>query len=216
MMQSATIKQANPTQARHELVLGVAVPEGMDPAVVEALKPRLEHALELLLLSEQPRLLEEADRLAALLSGQIEPNLGLVKERLARLKTLRKMLEEGGWLTAEQLNALQPRPPAQKSHPASDWKRRGRIFGVNDGGQEYFARYQFDETYQPLPVIKEILKALGEVADSWKIAAWFHFPNGWLARPGTQGQQALAPKDALDQRNAVLAAAAKRQGSYTA
>ena len=216
MTQSATVRQANPTQAKHELVLGVAVPEGMDPAVAEALRPRMEHALELLLLSEQPRLLEEADRLAALLSGQPEPNLGLVKERLARLKTLREMLEEGEWLTAEQLNALQPHPPAQKAHPASDWKRRGRIFGVNYGGQEYFARYQFDETYQPLPVIKEILKALGEVADSWKIAAWFHFPNGWLARPGTQGQQALAPKDALDQRDAVLAAAAKRQGSYTA
>ena len=214
-LSTAAKRQTNQKLSRHELILGVTLPEGMDPAVAEALKPRMELALELLLLSEQPRLLEEADRLALLLSGKPEPNLGLVKERMARLKTIRKMLEEGEWLTAEQLNALQPSPPAQKSHPASDWKRRGRIFGVPYGGQEYFARYQFDEAYQPLPVIKEILRAFGEVSDSWKIAAWFHFPNGWLAQPGTVGKP-MAPKDALDRRDVVLAAVAKPHGSYVA
>ncbi len=216
MTHSTAIKRPpHPARPRHGLVLDVALPEGMDPAVASALKPQMERALELVLLSEQPRLLEEADRLASLLSGKPEPNLGLVKERIARLKTIRKMLEADEWLTADQLNALQPNPPAQKSHPASDWKRRGRIFGVSYGGQEYFARYQFDEAYQPLPIIKEILKAFGEIADTWKLAAWFHFPNGWLVRPGAPTKP-VAPKDALDWRDAVLSAAAKRRGSYVA
>jgi hypothetical protein len=196
--------------------MNVNLPEGMDMAVAESLKPRIEHALELFLLSAQPHVIEHADRLAELLSGEIEPNTGLVKERIARLDTIRKMLEEGEWLTAEQLNALQPNPPAQKSQPASDWKRRGRIFGVSYGGQDYFARYQFDDAYQPLSIIKDILRAFGEVADSWRIAAWFHFPNGWIAQPGTGGQQPVAPKDALDQRDTVLNAVAKRHGSYVA
>lgn len=132
------------------------------------------------------------------------------------MKTIKAIFEQGEWLMAEQLNALQPSPSTQKSQPASEWKRLGRIFAVSHGGEEYFARYQFDEAYQPLPVIEEILRAFGEVADNWKIAAWFHYPNGWLSKPGAQGQAPLAPKDALDQRAALLRAATARRGSYAA
>lgn len=124
------------------------------------------------------------------------------------MKTVREILKQGEWLTAEQLNAFQVNPPSQKSLPASDWARRG--------GRMYFARYQFDEAYQPLPVIEEVLRAFGEVADNFKIAAWFHYPNGWLSKPGTQGRAPLAPKGALDQRAALLRAAIARRGSYEA
>jgi hypothetical protein len=114
------------------------------------------------------------------------------------------------------LNRLQPEPPANKSHPASDWKRRGRIFSVSFGGKEYFARYQFDALYQPLPIIRDILKAFGSVADSWKIAAWFHFPNGWIAETGPRGTRPIAPKDALDRPHDLLSALQRSQGSYQA
>jgi hypothetical protein len=135
---------------------------------------------------------------------------------LARSKTIKSILNEGEWLTAEQLHALQANPPAQKSKPASNWKRRGRIFGVNYDGQEYFARYQFDEAYQPLPVIQDVLRVFGDVVDTWEIAAWFNFPNGWISKPGTSGQEPQAPKDALDQRDALLRAVTARKGSYVA
>lgn len=134
----------------------------------------------------------------------------------SRMSTIKTILAEGEWLTAEQLNALQPEPPAQKSQPASNWKRDGRIYSVNHGGREYFARYQFDGAYQPLPVIKDILQAFGPAVDSWKIAAWFCFPNGWVSKPGTAGQEPVAPQDALDRRDAVLNAAAKHHSSYVA
>lgn len=196
--------------------LGVNLPEGMDPGVAESVRPKIERALRLLVLTEQPAAIEDADRLAELLSGKIEPSAGLVETRLARLKTIRAILEEGEWLTAEQLNALQPNPSAQKSQPASDWKRRGRIFSVSYGGREYYPRYEFDEAFQPLPVIRDVLKAFGEVADSWKIAAWFNFPSGWISKSGTGGQEPMAPKDALDQREALLRAASARLGSYVA
>lgn len=199
-----------------DMVLEVNLPEGMDPAIAESIKPKIEQALVFLMLAEQPAVIEQADRIAELLFGKIQPNTELVEARLARLRTVRTVLEEGEWLTAEQLNALQPKPPAQKSQPASAWKRRGRIFGVNYSGREYFARYQFDEAYQPLPVIKDILRAFGTVADNWKIATWFHFPNGWLMKPGTDEQQPVAPKDTLDQRTEVLSAASNRHGSYVA
>jgi hypothetical protein len=200
------------------LVLDVAVPKGTDPAILPSLRHGIEQAVSLLLTTGQTQMLAQADHLAELVSGLTEPDLGLIEERIQRLKTIQEMLDEGEWLTAEMLNRLQPEPPSNKSHPASDWKRRDRIFGVSLSGKEYFARYQFDALYQPLPIIKEILKAFGPVADSWKIAAWFHFPNGWIVEPGSNGNspRPVAPKDALDRRNDVLDALREGRGSYSA
>jgi hypothetical protein len=144
-----------------------------------------------------------------------QPNVELIEERELRQKTMKSVFDSGDWVTAEAINALQAPPPANKWHPASDWKQRGRIFSVMFDGREYFARYQFDEKFQPLPIIKDILQVTGEVADTWKIAAWFHCPNGWIADP-VDGAKAIAPKDALDRRDDVLAAARHKRESYEA
>ena len=98
---------------------------------------------------------------------------------------------------------------------ADDWKRDGRIFSVSYGGKEYFPRYEFDALNQPLPVIKDILQAFGPV-EPWKIAAWFQFPNGWIAEPGPDGPRPVAPKEALDRRDDLLKVVKKRHGTYTA
>lgn len=200
-------------------ILPVSVPKGVDPAAASSMVEALEKAMVVLAGAGQASVIARADRLAALATGMLEPSIELVEDRVHRMKTLQQVFAEGDWLTAEQINALQAEPPANKSHPASDWKRRARIFSVNYGGKEYFARYQLDALYQPLPIIKDLLKAFGEVADPWVLAAWFHFPNAWIARPGGAGRvrrTPMAPKDALDQREAVLNAAAQRQASYVA
>jgi hypothetical protein len=127
-------------------------------------------------------------------------------------QTRRKILAAGEWLTTEMIHAAQPSLFPDNALPASDWTRHGRIFGVPVGGKEYFARYQFDAMYQPLPIIEDILKALGPVADPWKVAAWFHFPNGWIAEAASP----VAPKDALYRGEDVLAAVRKIHGSYAA
>ena len=65
-----------------------------------------------------------------------------------RMQSLRQIFAEEDWLTSEQLNVLQDTPPKSKSQPASDWKRRGRIYSMTRGGRECFARYQFDALYR--------------------------------------------------------------------
>jgi len=203
------------TGRAQDVTVPVTLPRGVAPEVIPALVEALEKAAEVLHRRE-PELLQRADRLAELATGVLEPTTDLIEDRMQRLRTMRRVLDEGEWLTAEQLNALQPDPPANASHPASDWKRRKRIFSVSYGGRDYFPRYQFDAMYQPLPIIKEILAAFGEVADPWLLAAWFHFPNGWIVRRDDTHTVAVAPKDALDRRDAVLAAAARRPSSYVA
>jgi len=137
----------------------------------------------------------------------------MLNERRRRLETMRTVFDRGDWLTAAQINAPRKRPPANQSQPASDWNRRGRIYSVTVDGRTYFAGYQFDTACQPQPVIREILAVLGPVSDTWKIAAWFHFPNGWISGARTQ---AVAPKDALDRPLDVIAAARRNNGSYIA
>jgi hypothetical protein len=200
-------------------VLSVNLPDTADPAVISSVEEAVEKALAIVLggpASASAAILERADRLAELVSVMVEPSVELVAERRRRRRTIEKILRGTDWVTAEDLNALQPDPPANKSHPASDWKRRGRIFGVSYGGKEYFARYQFDALYQPLPVLKDVLKVFGAVADPWTLAAWFHFPNGWIVKESRSGPVPVAPKDALDRRDALLEAAAKRRTSYVA
>lgn len=187
----------------------------LDPALVPALVQAVAKATRLVAANapaSPAQLLERADAIAAVAVQLQEPDLELLDERRRRMATVKRVLDEGEWLTAEQINALQQVPPANRSLPASDWKRRGRVFSVNAFGKDLYARYQFDALYQPLPVIREVLEAFGPVADAWTLAAWFHFPNAWLVRDG----MALAPKDCLDRGADVVRAAARRLDAYVA
>lgn len=129
------------------------------------------------------------------------------------LKTWRTVFHHGEWLTAAQINEQQNCPPSGTSQSVSDWKHGGRIYSVTVSGHEYFAAYQFDPCHQPLPVISEVLAALEPLADASKIAAWFHFPNGWIS--DDEGRP-VAPKDALDRPREVIAAARRNQNTYVA
>jgi hypothetical protein len=135
---------------------------------------------------------------------------------VAILKTRNEIFEDEEWLSPDMLNRLQRDPPLNPSLPASDWKERGLIFGVIWDGNEYFPRYQFDASYQPLPIISEILEAFGTEADTWDIAAWFHYPNGRITISGPNGFEAVAPKNALDRRQDVLNALERRTATYSA
>ncbi len=204
-----------PGDAAHGSALSVPVsmPEDIDPAAVSSMVEAIEKALVVLVHASQGDVIARADYLAELASGLLEPSSELLEDRVQRMGTMRQVFSEEDWLTADQLHTLQADPPKSKSQPASDWKRRGRIFGVGQGGREYFARYQFDAMYEPRPVIRDVLKAFGDVADAWVLAAWFHYPNAWIAGPDGVP---LAPKDALDRHADLIRAAQRRSNSYVA
>jgi hypothetical protein len=92
------------------------------------------------------------------------------------------------------------------------WEQDQRIFKVEIYHREYYPRYQFDAQLRPLPVIKDIIASFKSV-DPLVIAAWFHYPNGWLT---IDGWQPIAPKFALREPELVLAAAKRRRGTYFA
>lgn len=201
-----------------DLVLSLRLPAGTDPAIVSSLKQGLEDLVAAVLTQTpfEEVIIKRADDLATAITGLSAPAITLIEERIRRQEAIRAVLARGDWLTAGQINALQAAPPTNRAQPASDWKRRGHIFSVFLGGREYFASYQFDAIGQPLPVIKAILDAIGPVADSWKIAAWFHFQNGWISGTGEHEGEPVSPMDALDRCEAVINAARRIHGTYIA
>ncbi|MDR6476296.1 hypothetical protein J2778_003796 [Paraburkholderia graminis] len=120
-----------------------------------------------------------------------------------REETILKILAEGEWMGEDTVPA-----------DVAGWQQRGWIFGVEAEGHLYYARYQFDDRGQPLPVIRQILAELGHTTDPWAIAAWFHFPNGWLVEDGCTAP--IAPRDALDHHVAVVDAARRFRGTFEA
>lgn len=121
-----------------------------------------------------------------------------------RANTIEKIRAETHWLTLAQIAEL----------PLVKWKREGRIFSIEIDDTQAYPSYQFDENFQPLPVIAEVLKAFKSESDSWKIAAWFHFPNGYINVDTPEGRHAIGPKDALDQPEKVMHAVQSRAGTY--
>jgi hypothetical protein len=199
------------------LSLSVRVPRHLPFGVAESLEEGMAKAVDILVNSTAFQdLSASADNVARLMVTQVRPGSIMLEDRIGQMATVKKVFEEGDWLTAEDINKLQKNPPAKKSLPASDWKRRGRIFSVSYDGKEYYPRYQFDAMYQPLPVVSDILKAYGECADTWSIATWFHFPNGWIAREVGNEAVPVAPKDALDRSTDVIKAARNQKGTYVA
>lgn len=139
----------------------------------------------------------------------------LIDEQSHVQRTKKIIMSETSWVSSELIDNHQETPEENRS--AADWKRRGRIFSIKDGEREFFPTYQFDEVWQPLPVIDQILRLLGENVDGWNIAAWFHFPNGWLSHRDKRGKVvSVAPKDALDRVEDVVEAARKNQATYVA
>lgn len=204
-------------QDRNDVSLNFSVPGDVDSGMPEAFEEGVARAARLFFESDNLRRLNlSADKIAEIIVGQAQPSVIQIEDLVARKNTIKKILEEGEWLSADDINRLQSSPPKLASHPASDWKRRGRVFCITHDGRDLYPRYQFDALYQPLPVIKGVLDAYGQYADAWVLAAWFHFPNAWLVKDTQDGDVPVAPKDALDRRDDVINAARRRRGTYAA
>ncbi len=83
------------------------------------------------------------------------------------------------WLTADELGR-QHNPNARNPHSVvSRWRTASRIFGVEKAGKTLFARYQFDELWEPRPAVGEVLAVFKDYSPL-RIASWFESTNSML------------------------------------
>jgi len=115
---------------------------------------------------------------------------------------MRVLLDEGECLQAGEVDPV-------RLHA---WERSEQIFKVMIDGAAYYPRYQFDRNLQPLPVIKAIIASF-ENKDRLALAAWMHYPNGWIT---IDGWHPIAPRFALGHPDLILTAIKRRRGTYIA
>ena len=65
------------------------------------------------------------------------------------------------------------------------WRTEGLIFSVKRDIKDLYPAFQFSADMCPLPIIREILGILRQVASrsDWDNAMWFFASNGWLGGP---------------------------------
>jgi hypothetical protein len=229
----ATTEYVSEVPSDGSRILSIEVPAGANSSVLSSLQAAMQKTIELVLRG-QGDVIADADRIAELVTTVWQADGPLQEERINRLKTVELIYSNSEWFTVEDIHqAFYGRRPAKpktdpeaklppvsalqrKSLPASDWKRRKSVFSVNYKGRELFAAYQFSANLRPLPVIKKVIDAFGPVADTWTLAAWFEFPNSWLAKRVNGRRVARAPKDALDDSEVLVHAATMRLQSYVA
>lgn len=101
-----------------------------------------------------------------------------------------RVLNEFGFVTAEELADANQSRAGNRNALADDWKRRRKVFAVrhrDESGRpwEVFPLFQF-ENHKPIKAVQAVLEAFGKHKAPWKLALWFTSNNGWLpgqARP---------------------------------
>jgi hypothetical protein len=204
-----TIRQPK-APASAELV--IPLPAGIDAAAVSGLGESVSKALQAVMKQGSQDLIECAAAVAVAAVYIATPSTELIEEHIAQRRTMKRVVDETKWYSAEQIR----RQLGKRLSPTADWKRRGKIFGVPIGDREFFAAWQFGDDLKPLPIVAKVLEALGPIADPWKIAAWFHFPNPRLANKVGSRMVNRAPKDCLDEGARLIEAARQRQASFVA
>lgn len=90
------------------------------------------------------------------------------------------VLSEGRWISSGELSDKAHFTNANRSAGPNAWKRRGKTFAINVEGQDRYPDYAFDEAWQPLPVVKQVLDIFEGTRTPWSLAAWFASGNSWL------------------------------------
>ena len=123
--------------------------------------------------------------LEALAPAEFPPPARLLQVR-RNAEARKRLIDEFGLYTSGELAELRQAQTANASVEPRRWLREGRIFEVPPvaGGRRY-PGFQFDASGRPLPALRPVLDALGDVLAGWELALWFTGPNASLdgARP---------------------------------
>lgn len=98
-------------------------------------------------------------------------------DREILIRVRRKMLEEVGSYSSEDLAAAAESTTSNPSQFAADQRRTGELFGVRFGQQWRYPKFQFDAARHILPEMKLVLRALSPDAQGWDRLQWFLEPH---------------------------------------
>ncbi|MFS0755126.1 hypothetical protein ABC383_10570 [Noviherbaspirillum sp. 1P10PC] len=113
--------------------------------------------------------------------------LQTLEGRKARMmaKAMRDIFSGTEWLTSEQAAARGMAVASTRvmlkagCARINRWKAEKKIFAVQREGTDWYPRYQFDDDFTPVPIIKEVVHKFS-ASSPIEIAAWMESPNNYL------------------------------------
>ncbi len=134
----------------------------------------------LALVASLQRRREQMERtIEAMLPDEV-PSRAAVLQARRNAEAREALLAEFGALSSAEVAALAGSRAKNRAALANRWRKEGRILAVTDHGRTCFPGFQFDAEGQPLPVVGEVLRAIGGPSLNWQTALWFAAANGWL------------------------------------
>ncbi len=158
--------------------IGEIVVRSDDPALLERTARFLMLIDERLRRSDEDTMCELVELALPKLVEPPSPSMLWHAQRLAEARAT--LLAEFGAFTSEDLHRLAGSRASNRAALAADWRKARRVFAVEHQGRTLFPAFQFDAEGKPLPVIREVLAALGDRHFGWPTALWFTASNGWL------------------------------------
>jgi hypothetical protein len=119
------------------------------------------------------------------------------------------ILKSGDFISPKEVAHLANYSASNPSVYPNKWKQSGKIFAIQNEGNDYFPFYALDpkNRYQPRPQVAEVLRVLGNTKDSWAIALWFASLNSFLDDERPQDVLATDPdrvvEAAQDERSGI-------------
>ena len=83
------------------------------------------------------------------------------------------LAEEFGLLSSVEVARRAGSSATNAAALASRWRGLGQIFAVDVEGAARFPGFQFGDDGRPLPVVADVVAALGSVFTGWGLALWF-------------------------------------------
>jgi hypothetical protein len=205
----AGVEETIPESWTVEFYIGdriIAEAEVGDPkAVVRLVESRRGYDVEVIS-SRDPLVRHRIDptRLIESMMPDTVPSAPAVLQARRNALAREALFRDFGALTSAEVAELAGSKASNKAALANRWKQEGRIFSVTHHGTTYYPAFQFDAQGRPLPVIAEVIRALGgEEGGEWQLALWFLGNTGWL-----DGRR---PVDLLASEPAEVAQAAQRE-----
>jgi hypothetical protein len=108
-------------------------------------------------------------------------------------------------LTAPEVATLAAISGKDAYQSVEEWRAEGLIFSIKRDIEDLYPAFQFAADMRPLPIIREILRILRQVAsrNDWDNAMWFFASNGWLGGP--------TPIDLLTSQPSLVIKAAEQE-----
>ena len=99
------------------------------------------------------------------------------------------LAEEFGLLSSAEVARRAGSSATNAAALASRWRGLGQVFAVDVEGSARFPGFQFDADGRPLPVVADVVAALGSVFTGWELALWF--------TGGSASLEGVRPVDAM-------------------